>query len=250
METKETETQKGLSTQAFEQLRADIIQGHLRPSERLRIQGLSEHYHVGATAIREALSRLVSDGMVDFEDKRGFCVTPVSRDELLDLTQTRIDIESLAMRYAVERGDIDWESNLLSAYHRLSRTPVPDSPEKHLAWAHAHQQFHEALVAGCGSPWLLRLCRLLYDKSERYRNVAERHRNVAERHTTPTDRDTVDEHKQLLDAAMARDADLISRHLAEHYGRTASIILEANFADTPVPEKLSAPRASAKTSTT
>jgi len=243
METKETETQKGLSTQAFGQLRADIIQGRLRPSERLRIQGLSEHYHVGATAIREALSRLVSDGMVDFEDKRGFCVSPVSRDELLDLTQVRIDIESLAMRYAVERGDLGWESTLLSSFHRLSKTSPPVSPEKHVVWADAHQQFHEALVAGCGSPWLIRLCRLLYDKSERYRNVAERH-------TASADRDTVAEHKQLLDAAMARDADLIGRHLAEHYGRTTSIILEANFADTPAPEKLSAPHASARASTT
>ncbi|MEO8119882.1 MAG: FCD domain-containing protein [Rhodoferax sp.] len=240
METKETETQKGLSTQAFEQLRVDIIQGHLRPSERLRIQGLSEHYHVGATAIREALSRLVSDGMVDFEDKRGFCVSPVSRDELLDLTQTRIDIESLAMRYAVQRGDLGWESNLLSAFHRLSRTPVPYSPEKHVAWADAHQQFHEALVAGCGSPWLLRLCRLLYDKSERYRNVAERHPLSA-------DRDTVDEHKQLLDGAMARDADLLSLHLAEHYGRTTSIILETNFGNITVTGESSAPRALVKT---
>lgn len=242
MEIKETAPTKGLSTQAFDQLRADIIQGQLRPNERLRIQGLSDRYQVGATAIREALSRLVSDGIVEFEDQRGFCVSPVSREELLDLTQTRIDIESLAMRYAVQRGDLDWESKLMSAYHRLSRTPPPDSPEKHAPWADAHQQFHDALVSGCGSTWLLRLCRLLYDKSERYRNLAERD-------TQSEARDTVKEHKKILDAAMARDADLIGHYLADHYQQTTSILLQANFAGHKNLAKSAASRALTKTST-
>lgn len=235
MEIKGTESSKGLATQAFEQLRADILLGHLRPGERLRIQSLSDRYQVGATAIREALSRLVSDGLVDFEDQRGFCVSPVSRDELLDLTQVRVDIESLAMRHAVQNGSLEWEANLLSAYHRLSKTPLPSSPEKHVSWSDAHRQFHEALISGCASPWLIRLCRLLYDKSERYRNVAERH-------TSSENRDTFTEHKTLLDAAMARDADLFSQHLAEHYGRTTSIILAENFKDSAGGGKLAARR--------
>ena len=239
MDIKETDPAKSLTTLAFERLRAGIIQGQLRPNERLRINNLSDRYGVGPTAIREALSRLVSEGMVDSEDQRGFCVPPVSKDELLDLTQARVDIESLAMDYAVQRGDLGWESNLLSAYHRLSRTPLPDSPEKHMAWAEAHQQFHEALVSGCGSPWLLRLCRLLYDKSERYRNLAEGL-------TIPSKRDTVDEHQQLLDAAMARDPILLARHLAEHYGQTTAIILQANFGNITIPGKSAAPRTAGK----
>ncbi len=243
MEIKGIETLKGLATLAFEQLRADILLGHLRPDERLRIQSLSDRYKVGATAIREALSRLVSDGLVDFEDQRGFCVSPVSRDELLDLTQVRVDIESLAMRHAVQNGSLEWESNLLSAFHRLSKTPPPTLPEMHMNWADAHRQFHEALVAGCGSPWLVRLCRLLYDKSERYRNVAERSASSA-------NRDTYDEHKTLLDAAMERDADLFSHHLAKHYGQTTSIILATNFKDTAETGKLAARRVPNKVPTT
>lgn len=82
-----TSTGRSLTTQAFGRLRADILTGQLSPGERLRIQALSEQYNLGATAIREALSRLVSDGFVESEDQRGFCVAPVSRDELVDLTQ-------------------------------------------------------------------------------------------------------------------------------------------------------------------
>jgi len=110
---------KSLTSQVFGRLRTDILSGQLAPGERLRIQALSEQYAVGATAIREALSRLVSDGFVESEDQRGFCVAPVSRDELVDLTQTRIELESVALQQAVERGGIDWESQVLSSFHRL-----------------------------------------------------------------------------------------------------------------------------------
>ena len=155
---------RSLTRQAFEQLRSDILHGRLRPTERLRINALAERYDVGATAIREALSRLVADGLVEAEEQRGFCVARVSREDLLDLTQTRIDVESLALRRAVERGDVEWESHLLSAFHRLSKAHLPTTPEHRLLWAATHRQFHEALVAGCGLPrsghhWSLCRCR-------------------------------------------------------------------------------------------
>ncbi|GGC29657.1 GntR family transcriptional regulator [Paraburkholderia caffeinilytica] len=196
----------------------------MRPAERLRIQVLSERYDIGATAIREALSRLVTDGLVDSEDQRGFCVTPVSREDLMDLTQTRVEVECGALRLALARGSVDWESNVLSAFHRLQRTPPPSSPELHEAWATVHRQFHEALVAGCASPWTLRLCRLLHDQSERYRNLAEQH-------TSEKNRDAMKEHRELMDAAMARDAELATRLLGEHFWATTGIILKAAFND-------------------
>src|SRR3974390_3667965 len=89
---------RSLTTRAFERLREDILLGRLAPSERLRIQALSERYGIGATAIREALSRLTTDGLVQAEDQRGFTVTSVSPEELLDLTRTRIQVEQMALR--------------------------------------------------------------------------------------------------------------------------------------------------------
>lgn len=213
---------RSLTTLAFERLRADILQGGLKPEERLRIQSLSERYEVGATAIREALSRLVTDGLVESEDQRGFCVAPISRDELQDLTATRIAVEQLALRAAIAQGDVDWESRMVSTFHRLSRAPLPIQPEAHAPWALVHRQFHEALISGCRSAWTLRLCRLLYDKSERYRNLAERA-------TEPHQRDTITEHQSLMDAAMARDAERACQLLSEHFWETTQIILKAGF---------------------
>lgn len=215
---------RSLTTLAFERLRQDILGGALRPEERLRIQALSERYGIGATAIREALSRLVPDGLVESEDQRGFFVAPVSRDDLMDLTQTRIEVEQMALRLAMERGDVEWESQLLSAFHRLSRAEPPTSPERAVVWAQTHQQFHEALVAGCHSAWTLRLCRLLYEKSERYRNLSALR-------TRKGDRDIAAEHRGLMDAAMARDAATACRLLSEHFWETTDIILKSGFGD-------------------
>lgn len=225
MDTSATSTPgKSLTSQVFGRLRADILSGHLAPGERLRIQALSEQYAVGATAIREALSRLVSDGFVESEDQRGFCVAPVSREELVDLTQTRIELESVALLQAVERGGIDWESQVLSSFHRLSRTPPPSSAELHAAWEVIHRQFHEALLAGCSSPWTQRLVRLLYDRSERYRNLAVPY-------TDRENRDPLTEHRELMEATMARDANRAKQILSDHYWKTTEIVLKSVFSD-------------------
>ncbi len=217
---------KSLTSQAFERIRNDVLLGVLRPSERLKIQALSERYEIGATAVREALSRLVTDGLVDSEDQKGFCVSPVSRSDLIDLTETRIAIEGMALRKAIALGDVEWEAQVLSSFHRLSRTPQPTTIANHAAWATAHRQFHESLIAQCGSPWLLRLCAMLYDKSERYRNLAERT-------TRPEERDTAAEHRGLMEAiAMERDADKAVALLSAHFRATTDVILHAGFTET------------------
>jgi DNA-binding GntR family transcriptional regulator len=213
---------RNLTGLAFESIRTDILTGVLKPDQRLRIRALSVRYKIGTTGIREALSRLVTDGLVDSQEQRGFCVAPVSREELVDLTRTRIQVEQIALRQAVALADVEWESNILSAFHRLSHVDAPTSPEKHAAWALAHQQFHEALVLGCASPWLMRLCALLYDKSERYRNLAERQPDSQRR-------DIQVEHKAIMDAVMAHDANRACTLLEEHFWETTDIIMKSAF---------------------
>jgi len=213
---------KSLTSLAFDRVRTDILTGRLRPDERLKIQALSERYGIGATAIREALSRLVSDGLVESEDQRGFMVASISREDLVDLTNTRIDVDCLAFRRSIERGDVEWETGVASSLYRLSRTPHPSDADSHVVWATAHRKFHESLVAGCGSRWLLRLSATLYDKSERYRNLAEPR-------TSPDVRDVDSEHRVLAEAALARKADQACELLAKHFKRTTDIILQAGF---------------------
>jgi len=221
---------KNLTSIAFERLRGDILRGNLRPNERLRITSLSERYEIGATAIREALSRLVTDGMVTSEDQRGFRVSSVSRDDILDLTQTRVEIEGLALSKALALGDVEWESTVLSSFHRLSKCPRPetDDPEQYALcyaiWIDLHRDFHRTLIAGCKSPWLIKLYGILYDRAEFYRNLSAQH-------DASGARDVNEEHRLLMDTALARDEQAATKALSAHIWHTTNIILKSEFAD-------------------
>jgi hypothetical protein len=89
---------RSLTSAVQERLRADILATRLLPGQKLHIAGLAKQFSVSLAAVREALSRLVADGLVLASDQRGFRVSPVSLADLADVTQTRIDIEGLALR--------------------------------------------------------------------------------------------------------------------------------------------------------
>lgn len=213
---------RSLTSMLFERLRADIVAARLRPNEKLRISALCQRYGVTSSAVREALSRLVSDGLVQAEAHKGFTVSPVSRAGLRDLTRTRIQIETLALRQAIELGDLAWQGRVLSAFHQLAGTPDPraDSADAHIAtWLALHRQFHHALIDACESDWLLYFAGLLGDQSERYRNLSGRLGDAKPR-------DLLAEHRSLMDAVLARDADAACSQLERHFSDTARVLLE------------------------
>jgi DNA-binding GntR family transcriptional regulator len=213
-----------LTQRAYEELRADLLSCRIPPGAKLKIQDLCTKFSVSLGAIREALSRLTSEGLVMAEPQRGFRAAPISAEDLQDLTKVRIEIDSLCLRRAIEIGDVDWEARLVAAFHRLSRMPerAPGDPARSSDdWAEAHSAFHTALLDGCNSPWLMRLHQQLYDQSERYRrlsvSLAQRRRNIG------------DEHQKILDATLARDAEKAVKLLAAHLGATTTILLNAEL---------------------
>ncbi len=203
-------------------LRADLLACRLAPGQKLKIDELCRRFGVGSSAVREALSRLVSEGFVDSEPQRGFRVKPLSLDELRDLTDTRCQIEGLCIADSLARGDLEWETHLIASLHRLSRTPVQaegDQKRYGEAFAVAHQAFHQALVAACRSPWLLKLRTLLSIQHERYRWLS--------RPLARIERDLDTEHRAIAAAAVARDGPKTVALMDEHLRQTARIIIEA-----------------------
>src|SRR5437868_11069585 len=89
------ERPRSLTSAVLERLRADILSTKLVPGQKLHIAGLAKQFSVSLTAVREALSRLVADGLVQASDQRGLRVSPVSSADLEYVTRTRIDIVSL-----------------------------------------------------------------------------------------------------------------------------------------------------------
>jgi DNA-binding GntR family transcriptional regulator len=220
-----------LTQGAYEDLRADLLSCRILPGSRLKIQELCTRLSVSLGAIREALSRLTSEGLVVAEPQRGFRAAPISPEDLSDLTRVRIEIEGLCLRRAIALGDVDWEARLVAAFHRLSRTPerAPSDPVRsNDEWAAAHAAFHLALVEGCGSPWLLRLHSQLYDQSERYRRLS-----VSLARAT---RKIGDEHQAIMDAALGRDAEKAVALVTAHMTETTNILLSARI-DPATPER-------------
>jgi len=215
---------------AYRRLRDDIISGTLAPSEKLRIEHLRQRYGLGASALREALSRLVSDGLAECEAQRGYWVSPVSRAELADITATRKVIEVAALRQSIELGTLEWEGRVVAARHSLERVEtsmVEATREVIMGWERANRAFHMALISGCPSRWLLRFTELLYDQSQRYR-----HRTVLRR---PIPRRGLSgEHEAIVEATLTRDTECACALLSKHIENTARAVDAAIFgADVP-----------------
>lgn len=208
--------------QAYALLHAEILSCRLAPGSKITISELAARYGFSPGAVREALSRLAAERLAVATAQKGYSVADVSADELSDLTRTRILIEQQCLRIAIGHGDLEWETSIVAAYHRLNRVPVAlpgDASRLNPDWAAAHTTFHSALAGGCDSPWLLTLRAMLYAQSERYRYLSVALANER--------RDLDAEHKSLLDACLARNADLAAELIDIHLTRTSRIVLSA-----------------------
>ncbi len=206
---------KTLSERVHGQIRADIVAGRHAPDSKLRIEELRARYDVGASPLREALNRLAAEGFVIAIGQRGFRVAPISTEELLDLTRVRVLLETEALRESIARGDGAWEAGVVAAYHRLSREqPVPAADPR--GYEERNHDFHEALVAACRSPLLLRYRATVYDQQKRYRALLMG--------VEPVARDLHAEHHRIMTAALARDVDGACAESAQHIRSSADEI--------------------------
>ena len=209
------------ATNLYDQLRVDLLGGVLEPGSKLAIETLAACYETSATPLREALNRLVSEGLVERREQRGFVVAGICAEDLDEITRTRCWLEETALRESIALRSTEWEEQLVLAHHRLSRTQrslserqFEDNPE----WEPLHRAFHRALIGGCNSRWLMLFCDQLADQHHRYRRLS------APRAFSK--RSVKGEHQQLMDAALAGAADDAVGLLHAHYRRTAKIILE------------------------
>jgi GntR family transcriptional regulator, carbon starvation induced regulator len=203
---------------AYETLRDEIIEGALEPGAKLRTEALRARYDVSGSTIREALTRLLGEALVTSEGQRGFRVAPATLEDFRDLTEVRKLIEAEALRQAIASGGERWESDIVAAFYRLSKTEerLRDDPAgASREYEERNRDFHRALIAACPSPWLHRLNTLLYQQSERYRRL------VASKRPIPRD---LQEHQGILDATLARYADLACKLLAEHIERSVTAL--------------------------
>ena len=210
--------QKPVVTSLADELRRDISLGLIKPGVKLNIEGLKRDYSVSHPSVREALSLLVGEGYVSFEESKGFRVLSPSQEELQDIIRVRAELEAMALAWAVQRTTLDWRSQVIAAHYALSEVEreMPVNPLKAaLEWDERNRQFHMTISRNCGSPKLIALIETQYDQSRRYRMMAHAE-GRSENSRSRWVEQSAAEHNALKDAVLVSDIDAGKTILKQH----------------------------------
>ena len=198
---------------AYLKLRQLILTGELPAGQKLKIEQLRKFLETGASPVREALSLLTSDMLVERIDQRGFRAAPVSKANFEEILLLRCNLEEIALRASIANANAEWEDHLVLRHHHMNRAGQRKAPD----FEDAHKAFHMALLDNSGLPMLERYCSQLYDLNIRYRYLAAGGESYQKR-------DIAAEHQDILDAALNHDADSATEHLIVHYRRTGEYL--------------------------
>ncbi len=219
----------------YETLRRDILNGVFAPGDPLRLSVLSERYKVSATPLREALSRLEEKRLVVAQRNRGWQVAPVSLDELEDIAAARLALEEVMTAEAIALGDLDWETGIVAAFHRLTQTdPGPDGGDQaaRMAWRQAHDAFHRALLASVRSERLRQSYGDLIEEMQRYHDVTiYAPHPVVPAEEALSEVHSLKEHEALRDAFLARETTRAQRLMRRHVSHTLDVYRSATRED-------------------
>ena len=208
-----------VASQLMRRLRTEILRGGLVPGSKLNLEELKTRFKDSLSPLREALSRLGAQGLVQVEDQRGYWVAPISPDDLGEVTRLRMELESIALREAIARGGPEWEAEIVAAAELLQRQAQDPLKRDVHAWEAAHRRYHFTLLSACGMPLLLRFIANLHDLSDRYRRLFLL--------ANPNDRDVPGEHGRIMDATLERQGDVAVALLRQHIQRTGDNVARA-----------------------
>ena len=193
-----SQTTETIGESAYRRIRSDIIFGILAPSQKLRLERVSESYGTSIPTLRELLNRMCAEGLIVAEGQRGFEVAPVSAADFRQVAELRLLLENHALQQSFTAGDLDWEGRVVSAHHKLGvmeKRMLNGERQNQELWKQCDWDFHHSLISACGSDVLLAAHAAAYDRYLRYQMIAVVFRGeIAAR-----------EHQALLEAALLRD---------------------------------------------
>lgn len=211
-------TDASQTAQFYAALREAILTLQLSPGARLTERGLEAAYAASRTPVRAALSRLDVEGLVQ-RDGRGWRVAPIDTNQIGELAELREAIETAAARLAVERATAHDLDALADALHSAGDHPTAEEGVRE------GSDFHVLLTALSGNALMVDSVRGAMTRLARTRWFEVR---------TPEARKTArDEHRAILAAVAARDADAASRLLAAHIRGTHERLLASLASDEP-----------------
>lgn len=197
-----------------ERLRTAILRGELEPGAIIPQGTLAAAFVAGRTPLREALRMLQREGLVISEPNRPVRIAPLSREDFEEVYIMRIALESVAVHITVPTLT---SSDIADLEGFMAQMEHYQKAKDQTGFRVPHRAFHHRLIAGSGLRVSTQIDELS-DHSERYRlrfgasAAWQEHRG---------------EHREILDAAAAGDADLTAKRLAVHYARTAALVLKS-----------------------
>ncbi len=193
-----------------------LISNDFEHGEKLRAEHLRQDYGCSASTVREALFRLSTDGLVDFQEQRGFRVPEKSAVLLAELTHLRVLLEAEGTALSISRGGVAWEARLTAVHHQLShiekRIHATDDPAPLVnIWFNAELEFHQTLISACGSETLKLMHYKTYQRFRQQLMVADRTFDFISKN--------IEHHKAIVDAALEGDEALTRRKIHDHLAR-------------------------------
>nr|MCW2728403.1 transcriptional regulator, GntR family [Aeromicrobium sp.] len=207
-----TEATLSLTDEAHRRIRADIIEGRIRPNMHLVANDLAQQLEISRTPIREALQLLASEGLV-VATRRGFVVREHSSEEIRYIYEVRAALEEMASRLAAERATDEH----IAALERLGAhtETVADSPRDVIV--DLNNAFHEAVMTAAGNP---RLHSINSRNSEHFFNY-----NIAKLYSHDEAARAIHEHELLLKAIKSRSGDDAAKAAREHVMNALEVTL-------------------------
>jgi len=186
-------------------VRDGILSGVLEPGARLRQEELAELFGTSRIPVREALRALEYEGLVSSEPHRGFTVTALDADDVEEVYDLRILLESHALRLALPLLTDDDLADLGALYDQMTSA---EDPDQQLA---AREQFYIRLYSVTGRPRLVGL-------------IARLRQEVARALRWPTLQHAPSLHEHFFEAVRDGDAERAVATLTNHYRRVALLI--------------------------
>ena len=158
--------QKSLAEHIVDDLERKIVDGTLKPGQRIIEQALCDTFGVSRAPVREAFQILESRGFIVREPRKGVSVARVSPQEAADIYRIRASLEGLATSLAVQRQTPEFLGQLKALYAQM----IQAAEEKDVsAYHNLNGAFHELIFAACGNPRLFNLIRSFDKQTVRYR---------------------------------------------------------------------------------
>ena len=196
-----------LSQKACHQIRTWIIQYDLKPSAHLRVGDLARALDMSQTPVREALSMLQQEGLIERQGKGGYHVRAMTLEEIGDLYEVRIALESLAARQAAKRLSLEGRGRLTAILDEVRELLDTDNKTRILQ---LEQDFHVIIFEASGNRALAEMGRTILDRIWIIQNV-----NLL---TTDHLSEAHPQHMGVFEALKAGDprkaADLMHRHVS------------------------------------